>query len=131
MDANTVTALPALIMAGLVAYAFGPRFYRAFVGPARPLARGICVFAIFAAARLWFWDVLQYVAPDLLPFDTRSGPVAPWVNAVCNLGWCAACYLILTAIHMQIPAPDRARWWVILSPFYPKRLRILAWRDPR
>jgi hypothetical protein len=126
LDPNTVTAWPAWVLAMLVCYAFGPRFYFSLTGPAKKMAQGICVFAFFAAARLWFWDVLQHVLRPDWQMSTRADLFASWYNAICNIGWAASFYLILSAIHLQIPEPDRARYWVIFSPFYPNRLRLIA-----
>lgn len=129
LNPNTVTAWPAFVMALLAAYSFGPRFYRGLAGPARAMASGICVFAAFAAFRLFFWDVFQHVAPEALQFSTRAGDVSRWINAACNIGWIVAFYLMLGAIHQQIPPADRARgvWrFVIFAPFYPGHFRLVA-----
>lgn len=126
LDVNTLTAWPALIMAALVAYAFGPRFSAALTGAPRAMARGICVFALFAALRLWFWDVAQHAWPEDARADARGGIAAQWFTAFCNLGWCWSFYMILGAIHMQIPEGERGRWWVVFAPFYPARSGLAA-----
>ena len=68
----------------------------------------------------------------------RADDLSPWFNAACNVGWIVAFYMILGAVHLQIPAADRARrpWcWVIFAPFYPGRLwimgRLFRGRKPR
>lgn len=124
-DLNVITSLPTVAILALVLRGLAP-FWTRHAGKEElcHFARGLgWIIGVFLL-RIFYWGAARGVVLQIDPALWRawSGLVsgADWINGLFNIGLCVGAWHVLLAFHAMIPEPERRKWSVLASPFYPQ-----------
>ena len=109
MEINHVTAMIAVVCAGLVMRGYTPLIWHELATWSRCVFIGVLVTMLAMVLRLLYWDFVQSLAGDDW-ITIRDALGGQRFSSVFNIIFIAGCIVLLQARFLLIPPADRKGW---------------------